>query len=501
VAIASELENRLESLENHLRNENPILLNAVQSFRKLDGVARRLGLLTLDESYATRIPWWPLIAVLGTYSSGKSTFINHYLQYRLQPTGNQAVDDRFSVICFSREETPRVLPGIALDADARFPFYKMSRAIEEISAGEGSRIDAYLQLRTCPSEVIRGRILIDSPGFDADEQRTATLRVTDRIVDLADLVLVFFDARHPEPGTMQDTLEHLVAQTIGRADSSKFLYVFNQIDNTAKEDNPVDVVGSWQRALAQKGLTAGRFYCIYNPEAAVPIEDASLRARFESKRDVDLAEIHGRMRQVEVDRAYRVMGVLEHSARDIEERLVPRLREMMVDWKTRVLRLDALVFGGLLLVILGWTVWSGEWQGLSLHHPFWAKLVQEPVWGYGALILALLAGGYLHWLLRRLAAARVMSRLKRELSDMRSVELLEALLNGFRKNTKPWRTIFARRPVGWTQKSRRQLAEVIGEVNGYIQSLNDKFANPDGSTPGQTPRSPDSDTVATKLSA
>jgi len=500
VALSREIEKRLESLEDRLRDENPILLEAVRSFRKLDGVARGLGLLTPDESYATRIPWWPLIAVLGTYSSGKSTFINHYLGSRLQSTGNQAVDDRFSVICFSREEQPRILPGIALDADARFPFYKMSRAIEEISAGEGSRIDAYLQLKTCPSEVIRGKILIDSPGFDADEQRTATLRVTNRIVDLADLVLVFFDARHPEPGTMQDTLEHLVAQTISRADSSKFLYILNQIDHTAKEDNPEDVVGSWQRALAQKGLTAGRFYCIYSPEAAIPIEDDNLRARFESKRDVDLSEIHGRMHQVEVDRAYRVMGLLEHSARDIEERFVPRLREMLSDWKTRVLRLDALVFGGLLLAVVVWTLWSGEWQGLSLSHPFWSKLVQEPVWGYSALVVALLAGGYLHWCLRRLAADRVMARLKRQLSDMRELEALDALLGGFRKNTKPWRTVFASRPTGWNQRGRRQLADVIGEVNGYIQSLNDKFTNPDGTGPSHTTHSPSPDTP-TKLSA
>ena len=197
MAVPAELEARLRSLEDHLRAENPVLLGAVQSFRRLDGIARGLGLLGEEESYATRIPWWPLVAVLGTYSSGKSTFINDLLGRRVQDTGNQAVDDRFSVLCFGAESNVRVLPGVALDADPRFPFYKMSRAIEEISSGEGSRIDAYLQLKTCPGEVLRGRILIDSPGFDADQQRTATLRITDRIIDLADLVLVFFDARHP----------------------------------------------------------------------------------------------------------------------------------------------------------------------------------------------------------------------------------------------------------------------------------------------------------------
>ena len=67
-------------------------------------------------------------------------------------------------------------------------------------------------------------------------------------IDLSDLVLVFFDARHPEPGTIYDTLEHFVSQTIQRPDSSKFLYILNQIDTTAREDNPEDVIASWQRA-------------------------------------------------------------------------------------------------------------------------------------------------------------------------------------------------------------------------------------------------------------
>ena len=37
---------------------------------------------------------------------------------------------------------------------------------------------------------------------------------------------------------MQDTLQHLVADTIHRADSNKFLYVLNQIDNAAPRGQP-----------------------------------------------------------------------------------------------------------------------------------------------------------------------------------------------------------------------------------------------------------------------
>ena len=45
------------------------------------------------------------------------------------------------------------------------------------------------------------------------------------------------------------------------------------IDNAAREDNPEEVFAAWQRALAQQGLTAGRFYRIYDPKAAMPIRE------------------------------------------------------------------------------------------------------------------------------------------------------------------------------------------------------------------------------------
>ncbi len=483
MAVSTELEARLQSLEGHLRAENPVLLGAVQSFRRLDGIARGLGLLGEEESYATRIPWWPLVAVLGTYSSGKSTFINDFLGQRVQVTGNQAVDDRFSVLCFGTEPDVRVLPGVALDADPRFPFYKMSRAIEEISPGEGSRIDAYLQLKTCPGDVLRGRILIDSPGFDADQQRTATLRVTDRIVDLADLVLVFFDARHPEPGAMQDTLEHLVAETIHRTDSSKFLYILNQMDHAARENNPEDIVGSWQRALSQKGLTAGRFYNIYSPSAAVVIEDDGLRASFEQKRDADLDEIHGRVRQVGVDRCYRIMGVLEQTARDIELSLIPRLQEMITDWRRLVRRLDGIVFAVILAAVLGWAVWQGAWS------EYWAVLTGASAWTYGILAVAALVAGYVHHSARRWAAGRVLRTLRRSLAGERDTDVLDALGMAFRKNISPWRNVFLTRPSGWSPSARRQLSKVIAEANGYVQSLNDQFTNPGGHTDRADPPS------------
>ena len=473
------IEARLQHLESHLEQENPILLSTVQSFRILDDVAFRLGLLSGDNSFATQIPWWPLISVLGTFSAGKSTFINHYIGDDLQRSGNQAVDDKFTVICYSKEATAHALPGVALDSDPRFPFYQMSDEIEKVAKGEGDRIDAYLQLKTCPSEKLRGKILIDSPGFDADAQRTSTLRITDHIIDLSDLVLVFFDARHPEPGAMQDTLSHLIERTINRNDTGKFLYILNQIDTTARENNPEDVIAAWQRALGERGLTAGRFYAIYNPDAAVPIDDEALRNRYETKRDIDLKEIHSRMEEVEIERAYRIVGALEKTARDIEERSVPLITTTLQRWRKRVIWGDSVIMGVLVLFLLGLSINAGYWQGLTFTPPWQGQegdantLLSWVLLGFFVVALAAI-----HFGVRAVAARSLLRAIRKQASK---ADLKGSPATAFLRSTKPWRSIFRKNPAGWGRKSRRQLREVLQSTDTDIQTLNDQFTNPSGS--------------------
>ncbi|CAK0739224.1 Dynamin family protein [Gammaproteobacteria bacterium] len=468
---ASQIERRLHSLETHLQQENPVLLEVVKSFRELDSVARSMGFMHHEESYASHVPWWPIVTVLGTYSSGKSTFINDHLGYRLQLTGNQAVDDKFTVISFSAEDTVRVLPGLALDADLRFPFYKISREIESVATGEGRRIDAYLQLKTCPSRQVRGMILIDSPGFDADEQRTAVLRITKHIIGLSDLVLVFFDARHPEMGTMQDTLRHLVEETIHRNDSNKFIYVLNQIDTTAREDNAEDVVASWQRALASKGLTAGRFYRTYSRTSSIPIENPNVRARYEAKRDMELAEIDRRIHQVSVERSYRIVGALERTVIEMEDTVVPRLRVMIKRWRNTVLTVEAVLTLAVVAAALTMGITLEQVDPIVEYLTANSSLLWIAV---GALVLGV---GWIHFRVRRLAALWVTTRTRRALHKE---ELVENYLAAFARNTRFFRSIFLSEPAGWNARARAKLNQVTVNAGGYVQKLNDAFTNPSG---------------------
>jgi hypothetical protein len=487
MAKNSQINQRLAHLKERLKQENPILSQVVDSFQELDYISRRLGFFHSEESHATRTSWWPLISILGIYSSGKSTFINHYLQYPLQVTGNQAVDDKFSVISYTDDDQVRVLPGLALDADPRFPFYKISQAIEEVAEGEGQRIDSYLQLKTCPNARLRGKIIIDSPGFDADAQRTSTLRITDHIIDLSDLVLVFFDARHPESGSMRDTLEHLVNRTKNRRDSNKFLYILNQIDNTALEDNTEEVFASWQRALAQYGLTAGSCYAIYVPDVAVPIEDEGVRIRFENKRDANIQQIFNRIERVGEERAYRIVGMLEANAQMLENEIIPRIGQFIVRWHKKIIWLDGIILGALLVAFLVATIWGGYWQGLTLKLPFLENLPGGNYSKLALLALLVLLFGYVHFSIRRLTAGYVSRKL---LAELKNSEWQANYARAFQKNSRWYRSLLKRKPTGWGRRTKRRLAKVIENTNTYIQKLNDMYTNPSGIESGHSPSEP-----------
>ncbi|MGD9079461.1 MAG: dynamin family protein [Desulfobacterales bacterium] len=487
MAKDSQIRQRLTNLKERLKQENPVLSQVVDSFQELDYISRRLGFFHDGQSHATLTSWWPLISILGIYSSGKSTFINHYLQYRLQATGNQAVDDKFTVISYTDDDQVRVLPGLALDADPRFPFYKISQAIEEVAEGEGQRIDSYLQLKTCPNPRLRGKIIIDSPGFDADAQRTSTLRITDHIIDLSDLVLVFFDARHPESGSMHDTLEHLVNRTKDRRDSNKFLFILNQIDATAFEDNTEEVFASWQRALAQYGLTAGCCYAIYVPEVAVPIQDESVRVRFENKRDSNIEQIFNRIERVGEERAYRIVGMLEETAHSLENNIIPRIQQFISGWHNKIIWLDGIIFGAVLAAFLFATIWGGYWQGLTLKLPFLDNLPGGNYSKLALLVLLLLLCGYVHFFIRRFTAKYVSRKLLAKVNDP---DLQANYARAFKKNSRWYRSLLMRKPAGWGRRAQRRLAKVLEDTNTYIQKLNDMYTNPSGSQSDQPESEP-----------
>jgi len=303
------------------------------------------------------------------------------------------------------------------------------------------------------------------------------LQITDHIIELSDLVLVFFDARHPETGSMRDTLQHLVKATVNRRDSNKFLYILNQIDVTANEDNLEEVYAAWQRALAQYGLTAGSSYAIYNQDAAIPFEDEGVRNRFESKREADFSAIYNRIEQVGVERAYRIVGMLEQTSHMMKQGVVPILLRFIDQWRRKILWLEGVIVGALVVAFMVLTIWGGYWEGLSLKLPFWDLITQNNYVKYSAIGILLIAAGYVHFSIRRWSANKIIPKLLIEVKDP---ELHPNYQRAFRKSSRWWRSLILPNPAGWGKGTAARLEKVLDDSNAYIQKLNDEYTNPSG---------------------
>ncbi|WEJ62779.1 dynamin family protein [Thiomicrorhabdus lithotrophica] len=468
---------RYLKLQQHLTEENPVLLDIINTYKELDKIGYKTGLLKRDESYATQISWWPLISVLGTFSAGKSTFINGYTSKAVQSTGNQAVDDKFTVLCYGGNDEVTTLPGLALDSDPRFPFFGISKEIEKVKTGEGSRIDNYLQLKTTNSAALKGKIIIDSPGFDADSQRDSTLRITNHIIEMSDLVLVFFDARHPEPGAMRDTLEHLVATTINRKDSDKILYILNQIDTAAQEDNPEEVIGSWQRAISSQGLVGGNFYAIYNEESANDFNDSAKAERFKRKKDLDLARINSRIDKVSIERTYRIANAMETIIEDMHAHKIPLIEKAITSWRRKVIAADIAVFTALIIALFFVLKMFGMFNTPFLEWPVFQMMQDSIIYGAGYSAIAVLIIFVIHWFLRAKFSKWDSARIEKTNPQ---------LANALRHNTRFWRGMFPKEPRGWSKRNRRKLSKIVTASKKAIQKLNDQFANPSGKQDGNS---------------
>ncbi len=448
-------EERYKKLKEYLSAENPVLLDVIDKYKELDKIGYKLGIIESNETYTSHISWWPMISILGTFSAGKSSFINEYVGSNIQQSGNHAVDDKFTVISYGNKDEVTTLPGLALDADPRFPFYNISEEIDKVDSGEGNRVNLYLQLKTLKSPKVKGKILIDSPGFDADSQRDGILRITSHIVEMSDLVLVFFDARHPEPGAMRDTLEHLVSTTIGHKDANKVLYILNQIDTTAKEDNLEAVISSWQRALAKEGLISGNFYGIYNEKAANTIDDEVMKTRLKNKKDIDLNRIVERMDKVSTERAYRIIKALDDFSKSIKEEKIPQLQEILQDWGRKVLYTDMAV--GVVLLIVVFLLQA------QFNLPIVDSSTNMIIGGSLFTIIIMLV----HYKVRSFFANRAAKKYK---------DIDNSISKAILHNTKWWRTSFGF-GRNWHKGTKNRLDILMSDGKKAIQKLNDQFLN------------------------
>ena len=201
----------LINIENNFANDDPALLRSVKIFHELDEIEFNLGLIGMDETTATKNSWWPIISLIGGNTTAKAKFINSYLGAQQASSGIQSSNHKFTVLLQNSQPSSATLPGTALDVDPRYPFYQISKKIEQLQSGEGSRINSYLELKAINSDRLKGKLFIDSPNMSAVETTPVNSMLTKHLIENSDLTLVFTDLFESTSPILDELIQHIKA--------------------------------------------------------------------------------------------------------------------------------------------------------------------------------------------------------------------------------------------------------------------------------------------------
>lgn len=435
----------LLNLEKHFANDNPVLLKAAKVFHDLDQLEFDLGLLDMEETTAARNSWWPIVSLIGGNSTAKSKFVNNYLGTDQLASGIQTAAHKFTVLLHNNQPNSVTLPGTALDVDHRYPFYQISEKIEQRQKGEGSRINAYLELKTIHSDKLKGKLFVDTPNMGASQLNPIDSLLTRHVIENSDLVLVFTDVFD----TITPLVNELIQLIVQHQDTNKFVFVIEQASGFITPANSHDLVAATQRKLYDLGINAGQFIALASQQNMA-----------------DFAEIDQRMANVEHDRSYRVLSSLEHAIHDFENIVIDEVRKDIVVWKDRSNMSS--------LIILGFITFMGILVEINIGL---LEFLIDPIFGPLILISLVAIMVPLHLMISKVQAKFIITRLG---IRQKQLHLTENLANLFEKNLTVGRILLpVSEPVGWNKKTKARLAQLLDRSKQLVQSLNDDFGSYD----------------------
>ena len=441
----------LLNLEKHFAADNPTLLKASKIFHELDQIEYDLGLIEMDETTASKSSWWPIISLIGGNSTAKSRFINSYLGSEQLFSGIQASSHKFTVLLHNNQSNPATLPGTALDVDPRYPFYQISRKIEQRQQGEGNRINSYLELQTVNSDRLKSKLFIDAPNLSAAPITPITSLLTKHVVENSDLVFIFTDVFESTSPLVDELIELISIHQ----DSNKFVYLVDEPTATLSSPANSEIISSWQRKLAGLGLNTGQFIILPNQGNSINPQSPA-----------HFAAIDQRIANVGHDRSYRVLDSLEKNIRNIDSVVIPEVKEAISQWKDRATFTSLIILG----FIATFAIFAEIETGIL-------ELLIDPIIG-PAIILTLIAiMTPLHILISKLQAKLIINQLN---ARQKELHLMENLANIFEKNMTFWRMMLPiTDPIGWNKKTKTRLTQISDKTRDLVQSLNDNFGTYD----------------------
>lgn len=441
--------NYLINLEKHFANDNPVLLKSAKVFHDLDQIEYDLGLIEIDETTASKNSWWPIVSLIGGNSTAKSRFINSYLGAQQLLSGIQASSHKFTVLLQNNQASSATLPATALDVDPRYPFYQISRKIEQLQKGEGNRINSYLELKTINSEKLKGKFFIDSPNMSAVPINPINSMLIKHIIECSDLVLVFTDVFESATPMLDELIQHISIHQ----DSNKFVFLIDEPLATLNPAKANEIITLWQRKLSGMGLNTGQFIIVPNQQNSInPLNK------------VDFSEVDQRMVNVSYDRYYRVLDTLEKNIREIEEVIIPEVQKGIVLWKERV-HMSSLI---VLCFIATLAIFAEIQFGIL-------EFLIDPIIGPILIVILLAVMIPTHLIISKLQAKLIIRKLNERQKEL---HLMENLASLFEKNLTFARMLLPiSEPAGWNKKIKARLRLLTDKTKELVQSLNDNFGS------------------------
>lgn len=439
----------LLNLEKQFASDNPILLKAAKLFHELDQIEYDFGFLDADDTTASKGSWWPVISLVAGNSAAKAKFVSSYLGTEQLLSSIQASNQKFTVLSHSPQANTATLPGTALDVDHRYPFYKISRKIEQLQKGEGSRINAYLELKTINSSRVKNKLIVDTPNLSGAPTNPVTSMLTQHVIAQSDLVLVFtdiFDSASP-------ALDELVAYIVANQDSNKFIYLVDDATAALTASRNSEILSSWQRKLSEHGLYTGQIIILPNQATGVS-----------SQNQGDFSAIDRRVSNVENDRSYRVLDTIEKNIQEIDTVIMPELKKAIELWKERSAFSSFIILGFFATLAIFAEIETGIILGSLL----------DPIIGPAVILLLIAIMVPLHLGISKLQAKVIINQLN---NQQKKLNLLENLANAFEQNITFWRTLLpVSDPIGWNKKTKARLTQLSDKTKDLVQELNDNFS-------------------------
>jgi hypothetical protein len=425
----------LTNLERQFAATDPVLQKTAKIFQELDQIEFELGLIDNEETTARKTSWWPIVSTLGGYSPAKSDFITRYLGIQAHTARH-----KFTVLQYTPQANTATLPGTALDADHRLPFYQIGREIDLIAAGEGNKLNSYLELVTANSYKLKNKLVIDTPVLNPAAESAVISLLRHHVIEISDLVLVFNDLFEADPDLIKDTLTNIVAHQ----DSNKFIFVIDHSEINIDAAKSQEISASWQRRLAELGIHTGQF---------VVLSQAG-----------DTAVFDQRFNNINNDRSYRILGTLESSIRAVDDVIMPEVEQALTTWKDRSNASTLIVLGFVAMLMLFAEIAVGI-----------LELLLDPIIGpaiIGVLIAILTP---LHIVVSRVHAKFLIKQLHKR---QKQLNLTEDLAGLFEKSLSFWRILMPiTDPVGKNKKTRKKLNALIEQSKDLVQALNDQFSH------------------------